>query len=101
VLTGVVVPEWLLAAVAVATLFTIMFDLGLAIVPGEFRWVLQRPGLMLRSLFSVLVAAPALAWLVCRAFDLPRVAEVGIMLMAIAPGAPVALRRSQGAGGHR
>ncbi len=99
-ITGVV-PEWLLSAVAVATLFTIMFDLGLAIVSGEFRWVAQRPGLMLKGLFSVLVAMPALAWLVARALDLPRPAEVGIMLMAISPGAPVALRRSLGAGGHR
>lgn len=95
------VPGWLLSVVAAATLFTIMFDLGLAIVPGEFRWVRQRPGLMVKSLFCVLVAVPALAWLVARAFDLPRPAEVGIVLMAISPGAPVALRRSLGAGGHR
>jgi BASS family bile acid:Na+ symporter len=99
-ITGVV-PEWLLSIVAVATLFTIMFDLGLAIEPGEFRWVAQRPGLMLKSLFAVLVAVPALAWLVARAFELPHAAEIGIVLMAISPGAPVALRRSLGAGGHR
>ena len=95
------VPEWLLSAVAAATLFAIMFDLGLAIEPGEFRWVWQRPGLLAKSLFSVLVAVPALAWLVARAFDLPRAADIGIVLMAISPGAPVALRRSLDAGGHR
>lgn len=99
-MTGVM-PEWLLSAVAVATLLTIMFDLGLAIVPGEFRWVAQRPGLLGKSLFAVLVAVPALAWLVVRLFELPRAAEIGIMLMAISPGAPVALRQSLGAGGHR
>jgi BASS family bile acid:Na+ symporter len=38
---------------------------------------------------------------VARAFDLPRAAEIGILLMAISPGAPVALRRSLDAGGHR
>ncbi len=95
------VPEWLLTAVAIVTVFTIMFDLGLVIVPREFRWVGAHPGLMLRSVFSVLVAVPALAWLVARALELPRPAEIGIMLMAISPGAPVALRRSLGAGGHR
>ena len=31
------VPEWLLSAVAAATLFTVMFDIGLAIVLAEFR----------------------------------------------------------------
>ena len=95
------VPDWLLSVVAAATLFAVMFDLGLAIVPAEFRWVGERPELLLKGLFSVLVAVPGAAWLVARAFDLPRAAEIGIMLMAIAPGAPVALRRSLGAGGHR
>lgn len=78
-----------------------MFDIGLAIVPGEFRWVWQRPGLVARALFSILIAVPALALVITRAFELPRPAEVGIVLMAISPGAPVALRRSLGAGGHR
>jgi BASS family bile acid:Na+ symporter len=95
------VPEWLFSIVAVATVFTVMFDLGLAIVPGEFRWVAQRPGLMLKGVFSVVVAVPALAWMVAKGVDLPRAAEIGIVLMAISPGAPVALRRSLGAGGHQ
>ena len=98
--TGIV-PDWLFTAVAAATVFTIMFDLGLAIVPGEFRWVARHRALMAKALFAALVAVPALAWAVARALDLPRPAEVGIMLMAISPGAPVALRRSLGAGGHQ
>ena len=59
-------------------------------------------GLLLpKALFSVLVAVPAIAWIVARVLDLPRGDAIGLMLMAIAPGAPVALRRSLGAGGHR
>ena len=69
------IPGWILSIVAASTLFVVMFDLGLAIVPGEFRWVLRHPALLIKALFSV--------------------------LMAISPGAPVALRRSLGAGGHR
>jgi hypothetical protein len=38
-----------------------MFDLGLAIVPGQFRWVFARPVFSPRALFCVLVAMPALA----------------------------------------
>lgn len=94
-------PEWILSAAVVATVFVIMFDIGLAIVPGEFRWVWQRPGLMARALFSVLVAVPVLAFAIARALQVPHAAEVGIVLMAISPGAPVALRRSLGAGAHR
>ena len=94
------IPDWMLSAAAAATLFAVMFDLGLSVVPREFRWVIEHPRVMARALFSVLVAVPAIAWIVARAFDIPRSAEIGIMLMAIAPGAPVALRRTLDAGGH-
>jgi BASS family bile acid:Na+ symporter len=95
------IPEAFLTVVAAATVFTVMFDLGLGIVPREFRWVWRHPGLVAKGLFSVLIAVPALALLVTRAFDLARPVEIGIVLMAISPGAPVALRRSLDAGGHR
>ena len=95
------IPEQLLTVVAASTVFTIMFVLGLGIVLSEFRWVWGRPGLVAKGLFSVLIAVPALALIVTRAFDLGRAAQIGIVLMAISPGAPVALRRSLSAGGHR
>jgi len=95
------VPAWLFSGVAGLTLWVVMFQVGLAIVPGEFRWVLARPGMLLKGLFSVLIAVPALALLVVRQVELARATEVGIVLMSISPGAPVALRRSIGAGGHR
>jgi BASS family bile acid:Na+ symporter len=98
--TGVV-PETVLTAVAAATVFTVMLTIGLGIVLQEFRWVWGHPGLVARGLFSVLVAVPAAAVLVARGVALPRLAEIGIVLMAISPGAPVALHRSLEAGGHR
>ena len=95
------IPAWLFSAAAIATVFAVMFSLGLAITLGEFRAVWRDPGLMLKGLFSVLVAAPAMALVVTRIANLERPVEIGIVLMAIAPGAPVALRRSLSAGGHR
>jgi len=86
------IPALLFTVVAAAAIFTVMLDVGLGIEIGEFR---------ARALFAVLIAVPALALLVGQAFDVPRDAEIGIVLMAISPGAPVALRRSLGAGGHR
>src|SRR5213078_1863697 len=94
-------PENLLTIAAAATVFTVMLTLGCGIVVGEFRWLWRHPGLVARGLFAVLIAVPALAIVVTRAFDLGRAAQIGIVLMAISPGAPVALRRSLGAGGHR
>ena len=95
------VPEWLLSAFALATVFTVMFDIGLGVVPGEFLWLWKRPALMLKALFAVLVAVPAIAMLVARLLELPRTAAAGLLVMAIAPGAPVALQRSLSSGGHR
>ena len=95
------VPEWILNALVVGTVFTVMFSLGLGIAARELKLIWQRPGLMARGLFSVLVAVPAVALLVTRFLELPRFVEIGLVLMAISPGAPIALRRSLGAGGHR
>ncbi|MCC6714892.1 MAG: bile acid:sodium symporter [Gammaproteobacteria bacterium] len=96
------IPESLLTLCVVVTVFTVMFALGLGIVHGQvLRWTVQRPGLMTRALFSVLIAVPAIALAVTRVLELPRAAQIGIVLMSIAPGAPVALRRSLGAGGHQ
>ena len=94
------VPESLLTVVAAATIFTVMLDIGLGVVLGEFRWVWRHPGLVTRALFAVLVAVPTLALAVCRLLGVPRAVEIGIVLMSVSPGAPVALRRSLGAGGH-
>jgi BASS family bile acid:Na+ symporter len=83
------------------TVFTIMVSLGLGTRIGDVRAELARPWLLLRALVAVLVAVPLVAIAVARALDLDWAAQVGIVLMAIAPAAPVGLRRSLGAGSHR
>src|SRR2546430_1932186 len=95
------IPEQLLTVVAASTVFTVMFVLGLGIVLSEFRWVWGRPSLVAKGLFSVLIAVPALALIVTRAFDLGRAAQIGIALMALSPGAPAALGRWLSAAGGR
>src|SRR5215470_4790617 len=91
------IPEWVVTVSAAITVFTVMFGLGLAISPADLHWIWRRPGPMLRGL----VAVPVLALGITRFLELPRLAEIGIVLMAISPGAPVALHRSLAAGGHR
>lgn len=92
------IPESVFTLVAVATIFTVMFGLGLAISPGERAWGWRHGRLLLKGLFAVLVAVPAIAIVVARALGFERHVEVGIVLMALSPGAPVALRRSLDAG---
>lgn len=95
------IPEWLLSLLAAATVFTVMTSVGLGISLGEFRIAWRKPGLLLRGLLTTLVAVPFLALLVTRALGLPRWEEIGVVLMAISPGAPMALRNALGAGGHQ
>jgi BASS family bile acid:Na+ symporter len=94
------IPAQVFTLIAAATIFAVMFDLGLQIVPGEYDWTWRRARLLLKALFAVLVAVPAMAIIAAHAMSLDRHVEIGIVLMALSPGAPVALRRSLDAGGE-
>lgn len=89
----------LLTVLALASTSMLMFHLGLMVAPAEYRAAWREPGRMLRGVFSSVVAVPAIVILVGRVFDLPRAAQVGVVLMAISPGAPFAVRRALSAGG--
>jgi BASS family bile acid:Na+ symporter len=92
------IPPWLALLVA-AVVYSVMFSLGLMIGREQIAAALQRRGVLAFALFAVLVPVPAAAVLAVRLFDLKGVAAAGILLMAISPGAPVALRRAIEAGG--
>jgi BASS family bile acid:Na+ symporter len=94
------IPQPVFTLIAAAAIFAVMFDLGLQIAAREYEWAWRHLRLLVKGLFAVLVAVPAMAVIVTDAFDLPRVAMVGIVLMALSPGAPVGLRRSLEAGGE-
>ncbi len=86
---------------ATVVVFLVMFTLGLMLGREQIAAALQRRVVLLAVLFAVLVPVPALAVLVLKAFGLKGPVAVGIVLMAISPGAPVALRRALDAGGDR
>jgi len=96
---GGLVPAPLLSGVAMAAIFAFMFHLGATVDAREYRAAWREPSLMAKALLCALVAVPLVAVIVARALDLPRAAQVGLVLMAISPGAPIALRRALRAGG--
>jgi BASS family bile acid:Na+ symporter len=99
-ITGLI-PDTIVTLLAVATLFAVMFTLGSGIGANDLRWTARHPTALAKGLFSVLVVAPAIAIAVSHALGVSREAEIGIVLMAICPGAPIAFRRSMDAGAHR
>lgn len=86
---------------ATAVVFVVMFTLGLMLGREQFAAALQRRVVLAAVVFAVIVPVPALAVLVLKLFGLTGPVAVGIVLMAISPGAPVALRRALDAGGDR
>jgi len=86
---------------ASVTVFAIMFALGLMLGREQIQAALQRRVLLVAVVFAVVVPVPAIAVVGLKAFALKGPVAVGIVLMAISPGAPVALRRALDAGGSR
>src|SRR5262245_6130259 len=85
---------------AAAAIFAVMFSLGLLLGREQLAAALQRRMVLGAILFAVVVPVPALAVLFVMVLGLKGPVAAGIVLMAISPGAPVALRRAIDAGGH-
>lgn len=92
--------EWI-GPIAAGSIFIVMFSLGLLLGREQIAAALERRMVLGAVIFAVLVPVPALAVLALMAFSLEGPVAVGLILMAISPGAPVALRRALDAGGHR
>ncbi|HET6198551.1 MAG TPA: hypothetical protein VFE12_22490 [Acetobacteraceae bacterium] len=93
-----IVPLWLVNLLSFMTVFSVMASIGTTITPEACFAHLRSPGLLIRGLASVLVAVPVIGIAAGFAFGLSLPEKVGITLMAIAPGAPLALRRALGSG---
>ena len=85
---------------ATMTVFAVMFAIGLMLGREQIKAALERRVVLAAVAFAVVVPVPALAVLAIYAFGLKGPIAVGIVLMAISPGAPVALRRALDAGGN-
>ena len=96
-----VIPLQWIGLFSVATVFVVMFALGLMLGPEQIEAALARRVVLAAVIFAVVVPIPALTVLVIRLFDPPRAIAAGMILMAISPGAPVALRRALDAGGDQ
>ncbi|HTP97756.1 MAG TPA: bile acid:sodium symporter [Casimicrobiaceae bacterium] len=86
---------------ATAVVWVVMLALGLMLGREQIAAAMQRRVVLAAVIFAVLVPVPALAVLAVKLFSIKGAVAAGIVLMAISPGAPVALRRALDAGGDR
>jgi bile acid:Na+ symporter, BASS family len=73
------------------TLFSLMLSLGVTLRLEQIFLLWQRPGLLNRSVLATIVVVPMLVSLVVFSFRLPQEVEVGLILIAIAPGTSLTL----------
>jgi BASS family bile acid:Na+ symporter len=93
-----IIPLWLVNVLSFITVFSVMAAIGTTITPSVSIRHLRSPSLLVRGLVSVLVIVPGIGFATTIAFGLALPEQVGVVLMAIAPGAPLALRRALASG---
>ena len=64
----------------------LMFDLGLALRPSDFRLIVERPYAVIAGLTGQIICLPLIALLVGNLFGIEPVFFLGIMLIACSPG---------------
>ena len=94
-----IIPLWVVNLLSFITVFSVMAAIGTTIAPSVSIRHLRSPSLLIRGLINVLVIVPIVGFATTFAFGLSLPEQVGVVLMVIAPGAPLALRRALGSGG--
>src|SRR3954468_6123742 len=78
----------------------VVFSLGLGVSATDVLYLRRRPGLLIRSLFSIDVAMPLVAGGIATIFHLRPPVEIALIALAIAPVPPLLPRKGLKAGGH-
>ena len=94
-----IIPLWLVNLLSFVTVVLVMTSIGTTVAFTDLLQQLRAPSLLLRGLASVLVLVPAAGFVCAFALGLTLPEKVGVVLMAMAPGAPLALRRVLSSGG--
>jgi BASS family bile acid:Na+ symporter len=88
-----------LLAIQVSILSTV-FGFGLNATREDLLYLLQRPGLLGRSLLAVFVILPIAAVLLVVAFDFAPSVKIVLVALALSPVPPLLPRKETGAGGQ-
>ena len=93
-------PPFWFTALAATAIFTVMLSLGLLLGPEQVAAALRRRAVLAAIILGVVVPIPALAVGLVTLMGIEGPIRLGIVLMSVSPGAPLALRRAIDAGGH-
>src|SRR4051812_11138513 len=82
-----------------ASVFTLVFSLGLNVTFRECSYLFRRPGLAVRSLVSMNVIMPLIAAVLAVAFDLNPAVKIALIALAVSPVPPILPRKQIKGGG--
>lgn len=71
-----------------ASLFLIMFGIGLSLRIADFKNVVRYPKALLIGLIGQMILLPIVAFVIALVFQLPPEIAVGLIIIALAPGGP-------------
>jgi len=77
-----------------------VFGFGLRSTPNDLLYLVRRPGLFLRSLLSVFVIMPIVAYGLDRFFEFRATLEVSLLALSISPVPPLLPKQGSKAGGE-
>lgn len=89
----------IIQAGAIVSIFSYMLSRGLGTRVSDLGYFSARPGLLLRSLFSVDILVPLIAILVVIIVMPSKATAAGLLLLASSPAAPLVLKKISKAGG--
>jgi BASS family bile acid:Na+ symporter len=82
------------------TIFSLMLAIGVNHSFRQVTYLTSQPGLLMRSLLSVIVVVPGIVGVLLWALPLPPAVATGLAVLAAAPGAPLTTKRIEMAGGE-
>jgi BASS family bile acid:Na+ symporter len=93
-----IIPLWLVNLLSFITVFSVMISIGTAVTLSVCFQHIRSPSLLARGLGYVLVIVPMVGLAASFLLGLNLTEKVGVALIVMAPGAPLALRRALSSG---
>lgn len=82
-----------------ASVFVLVFTIGLGTTPSELAEAIRRPRKLLKSLFAMNIVMPIVALAIVALFELRRPTEIMLIALALAPVPPLLPKKMVRAGG--
>jgi len=85
----------LLLILVKVTIFSMMLAIGINISFDQMLCSWRKPALLFRSLLAVIMLVPLVVFILLKLFNLPISVMMGLIFLAISPGAPLMTKRVQ------